>query len=162
MADLAVHERPDASDQHSAEDKGDDDYRRVELITGRRRRRDWSLEEKAEILAASMEPGSSVTDVAARYQMSRGLLWTWRRNARVGVARESLPRFVPVRVAANASPGSSPAWTAAPELASVAPTNDTLSVGSIELAVGRARVRVKGAVDPEALRQVLALIAAAR
>jgi hypothetical protein len=35
MADLAVHERPDASPQHSAEDKGGGcDYRRVELITG--------------------------------------------------------------------------------------------------------------------------------
>jgi transposase len=160
MADLAVHERPDASDQHSAEDKGGDDYRRVELITGRRRRRDWSPEEKAEILAASMEPGCSVTDVAARYHVSRGLLWTWRRNARVGLARETMPSFVPIQITGDEPSGSRPAVTseAEPAVTPTGPIEETGPAGSIEIAVGRARVRVQGAVDPEALRQVLALI----
>ncbi len=37
------------------------EYRRVEVITGQKRRRDWTAEEKAEILAATMVPGASVT-----------------------------------------------------------------------------------------------------
>ncbi len=32
------------------------DYRRIELITGRRKRRSWTAREKAEIVAASAEP----------------------------------------------------------------------------------------------------------
>jgi hypothetical protein len=39
----------------------DADYRRVEVITGQKRRRDWTTEEKAEILAATMASGATVT-----------------------------------------------------------------------------------------------------
>ena len=163
MADLVVHERPDASPQHSAEDKdGGGDYRRVELITGRRRRRDWSLEEKAEILAASMEPGSNVTDVAARYQVSRGLLWSWRRDARVALTRATMPGFVPIRITGDELSGPLPAVTSEVQAASTGPTEKATPAGSIEISVGCARVRVLGAVDPEALRQVLALIGPTR
>jgi transposase len=95
---MAGHESANARHQHSAEDSGDA-YRRVELITGRRRRRDWTPEEKAEIVSASLEPGRTVTEVAARYQVSRGLLWNWRRGARDALAREVAPAFVPLRVA---------------------------------------------------------------
>ncbi len=53
---------PDAMRKHSF--KGGE-YRRVEVITGQKRRRDWTSEEKAEILAATMVPGASVTEVTA-------------------------------------------------------------------------------------------------
>jgi hypothetical protein len=43
--------------QHSHQDI---EYRRVELITGRQQRRDWTGDEKAEILAASVAPGSTI------------------------------------------------------------------------------------------------------
>ena len=69
VADLGAKDCADARHQHSA-DGFSDEYRRVELITGRRRHRDWTLEEKAEILAASLEPGRTVTEVADRYQVS--------------------------------------------------------------------------------------------
>lgn len=39
----------------------DSEYRRVELITGRRKRRNWSDEEKIEILAASNEAGANIS-----------------------------------------------------------------------------------------------------
>jgi transposase len=51
-----------------------DSYRRVELITGRRRRRDWSDAEKARILAASADPEVNISEVARRNGVSRGLL----------------------------------------------------------------------------------------
>jgi transposase len=158
---MAGHESANARHQHSAEDSGDA-YRRVELITGRRRRRDWTPEEKAEIVSASLEPGRTVTEVAARYQVSRGLLWNWRRGARDALAREVAPAFVPLRLA----PEPAAVAVAQPELSSPsvgAPVPDlSTPAGSIEVAVGRTRVRMQGVVDSEALRQVLALLATTR
>ena len=64
-------------------------YRRVEVITGRRRRRFWSDDEKVRIVAESADPEANVTEVARRNEVSRGLLSVWRRQARfssVGVA----------------------------------------------------------------------------
>lgn len=146
---------PNARHQHSHEDA---EYRRVELITGRRRRRDWTAEEKSEILAASMAPGVKIVEVARRYGVSRGLLWTWRREAMSDLAALAAPLFVPVRIAGEtAAPNS----VASSEPAEPPPARG-LAAGSIEIEIGRARVRVEGAVDPEVLRQVLGLMGPAR
>ena len=51
-----------------------DSYQRVEVITGLRRRRDWSDAEKARILAESADPGVNISEVARRNGVSRGLL----------------------------------------------------------------------------------------
>jgi transposase len=161
VAEVVVRESADARHQHSDEDNGDA-YRRVELITGRRRRRDWTTEEKAEILAASLEPGRTVTDVAARYQVSRGLLWTWRRNAREASPPAAAPAFVPLRLAAEPPDASMTEPAPEPPSDVIAGSGAGSPSGSIEIAVGRARVRVQGVVDAEALRQVLTLVATAR
>src|ERR1019366_3228325 len=55
-------------------------YQRVEVITGRQRRRRWTAEEKARIVAESLDAGASISDVARRHGMSRGLLTVWRRQ----------------------------------------------------------------------------------
>jgi transposase len=80
----------------------DVEYRRVEVITGQKRRRDWTAEEKAELLAATMTPGATVTEVARRFDVSRSLLWTWRRKAMAELAAEMGPRFVPLRIEGEA------------------------------------------------------------
>ena len=146
---------PNARHQHSHQDV---EYRRVELITGRRRRRDWTPEEKAEILAASMAPGATVAEVARRYEVSRGLLWTWRRKAMDDLAVETAPCFVPLRIDVEAAGSTVPAVS---EKVPPRPVQEKLS-GSIEIEIGSARVRVEGLVDPEVLRQVLGLIRPAR
>jgi transposase len=56
-------------------------YQRVELITGGRRRRNWTAEEKARIVAESAAPNANISDVARRNGVSRGLLTVWRRQA---------------------------------------------------------------------------------
>jgi transposase len=140
--------------QHSHQDA---EYHRVELITGRRRRRDWTAEEKAQILAASVAPGSKVAEVARRYGVSRGLLWTWRRKAMDELAAETGPRFVPLRIEGEAADTALISGVVPPP----APVRDK-STGSIEIAIGNTRVRVEGVVDPEVLRQVLGLIGVAR
>ena len=47
--------------------------------------------------------GTSFNDVARRHEVSRGLLWNWRRQVREGVlALEPMPMFVPVQITPDA------------------------------------------------------------
>ena len=58
--------------------------RRVEVFTGAGRRRRWSAEAKAQILAESY--ATSVGEVADQYGLSKTQLFTWRRSTRGDVA----------------------------------------------------------------------------
>ena len=53
---------------------------RVEVFTGAGRRRRWSAEAKAQIVAESY--ATSVGEVADRYGLAKTQLFTWRRDAR--------------------------------------------------------------------------------
>ena len=46
-------------------------YRRIEVITGQRRRRQWTAEEKARIVAESFEEGANISEVARRHGVVR-------------------------------------------------------------------------------------------
>ena len=70
----------------------------MEIITGVERRRRWRPEEKLRILAELDEPGAKFNDVARRHDLSRGLLWQWRRARQRGRFVEEMPVFVPLRV----------------------------------------------------------------
>ena len=52
----------------------------MEIITGSERRRRWRLEDKLRIVAELEQPGASFVEVSRRYDLSRGLLWNWRRR----------------------------------------------------------------------------------
>jgi transposase len=150
-----------ASDQHRHQDRHQgDEYRRIELITGRARRRRWTPEEKARILTESLMPGASVSAVARRHNVSRGLLSAWRREA-MRATDDLGPRFVPLRLSEEGAvqmpaglPGN--AAVAADSETAPEPVPGSTTTGMIEIELGRARVRIQGAVDGEALRQVLA------
>ncbi len=71
-------------------------YRRMELITGKRRRRSWTDQEKARIVAESAETGANISEVARRHGVARGVLSVWRRQA--GVVSAAIPSFVPIEV----------------------------------------------------------------
>jgi transposase len=74
----------------------------MEIITGVERRRRWRLEEKLRIVAETERPGACFAEIARRYEVSRGLLWNWRRQVRCGVlALQLTPTFVPMRVMAE-------------------------------------------------------------
>src|SRR6185437_17035569 len=53
---------------------------RVEVITGKERRRTWTLEQKREIVAESLGPALTPTEVARKYSISSGQLYTWRQQ----------------------------------------------------------------------------------
>ena len=122
MREVELDECPDDSHQARHQAKG---YRRIELITGDTRRRRWTAQEKAEILAESFRPGASVAEVARRHGMSRGLLWTWRHQARKrGTVGE--PSFVPVRIVEEtAAPARARTWWIGMERAGTAPTGQS-------------------------------------
>ena len=56
--------------------------RRIEVFTGTGRRRSWSAEDKARIVAESLTSGESVCAVARRHGLSPQQLFGWRRQAR--------------------------------------------------------------------------------
>jgi transposase len=80
---------------------GGDTFRRVEVITGIARRRRWTADEKARIVAESYAPGASTTTVALRYGLHRNQLFAWRRRFPGGAGDHAAlpPRFVPVAMA---------------------------------------------------------------
>src|SRR5262245_34732501 len=56
--------------------------RRLEIFTGAGRRRRWSAEQKAAIVAESMGGNESVSSVARRHGLTVPQLFAWRRQMR--------------------------------------------------------------------------------
>ena len=56
-----------------------------EVISTVRRRRAWSTEEKVAILDAAFRPGGSVSAAADRFDVSRALIYLWRKQVRAGL-----------------------------------------------------------------------------
>ena len=127
----------------------------VEIITGRERRRRWSVADKLRIVAECDEPGVQVSAVAARHGVYRSLVFQWRRQARDGLlVAGPIAEFVPVRVAAvdrreAMLPDLKPTPTPPPSQAATA----------IEIELpGGIRVRVGQDVGLVVLRRVLAAL----
>lgn len=128
-----------------------DSYQRVEVITGRRRRRDWSDEEKARILAESAAPDVNISEVARRNGVSRGLLNVWRRHARATSAGRL--RFAQVRLEGGIE-AHAVAIDRSRDLAN--------PIEPIEVVIADATVRVPAGVDAVTLKRVFAALRADR
>ena len=75
--------------------------RRIEVFTGAGRRREWSPDQKATIIAESYRGEISVCDVARRHGLTPSQLFAWRRAARQQIASPAGPKelvFVPAFV----------------------------------------------------------------
>jgi transposase len=73
--------------------------RRIEVFTGAGRRRIWTAEEKAAIVAESYGSGDTVCGVARRHGLTHSQLFAWRRAAGRALGEGSAsPRFVPAVV----------------------------------------------------------------
>lgn len=144
-----------------------------EVISVVERRRRWSTEEKLQILMAAVEPGASVTAVADRHGVARGLVYTWLRLAREGrlegLSLKAGPPsgFVPVCVMAEgddepAERLSTSSPTAIPSPQSVPgrtplPAGRRVGVVEITLANGRI-VKVDESIDASALARIIAAL----
>ena len=73
-----------------------DGFRRLEVVTGVGRRKRWSAEEKARIVAESLDPAMTSSAVARRYGLHASQLFVWRQQL-----QQSAPA---AQTAANAIP----------------------------------------------------------
>ena len=129
-----------------SDDAKDGGYRRVEVLTGPGRRRKWSEDDKARIVAETLRSGTVVADVARRWQVSSQQVFTWRREMR----RAALAPlgFVPI-VAETPSPSSAEPMTA--------PARAT---AAIEVHLAGAVLRVAPSKDGELLTTMIRAIRA--
>jgi transposase len=135
-----------------------DSYRRVEVITGRQRRRRWTAGEKTQIVAESLEAGANISDVARRHGVARGLLTAWRRQlSSTGASQKLQQSFAAVRIDGETSTlAASRPSSEADMVATALPA--VLTRGRIEIDVAGARIRVETGVDRATLAMVLAAV----
>jgi transposase len=132
--------------------------RRLEVFTGAGRRRTWTAEQKAQILAESYESGEKVSAVARRHGLTPQQLFGWRRDARRAVTRRRVGDrtggsdsvFAPVIVEAAQPRTQVP----------VAPAQLSWSP-MIEIVIGSAIIRIPPGTDAPALATVLRAVKAA-
>ena len=108
----------------------------------RGRRRHWPVALKRQIVAETFALGASASVVARRHDVNTNQLFRWRRDWRDGLLgpADADHGLVPVAIAGRDSTASA-------------------GSGVIEIELGHgARVRVSGAVDGLALRQVLEIL----
>ena len=96
----------------SCDDAGTRVVQRFEVFTGAGRRRVWTADDKAMIVADSFSGRETVCAVARRHGLSPSQLFAWRRLMRRDVADPALPLFVPAVIAASALPAVSTAVAA--------------------------------------------------
>ncbi len=117
--------------------------RRVEVLTGPDRRRDWPDERKIAIVAESLEPGVNASALARSHDINPQQLFGWRRRFRAeaeALIAASRPLSEPISFAPVLIDAKAPEALSAPSAAT--------SEGSIDIAIGGASVRIRGAVDP--------------
>jgi transposase len=134
----------------SVSDNAKGGYRRVEVLTGPGRRRKWSDEEKARIVAEAAQPGVVVSEIARRWQVTPQQLFDWRRQARKALAAARAPAepaFVPI-VPTGQVAVSEAAAPSAP------------SASRIEVGLAGADLRIAPGTDAALLTMVLRAIRA--
>jgi transposase len=136
-------------------------YRRIEVITGQRRRRHWTAEEKARIVAESFEEGANISEVARRHGVVRGLLTVWRHKFATATGLEA-PGFVPVRITSESGPATADEPDRLASAHEVPPLQMSPPPGKpggvIEIEVRGARIRVEPGVELATLSTVLSAL----
>ena len=119
--------------------------RRIEIFTGTGRRRRWTPEQKARIVAETYGSGESVSAVARRHGLTAQQLFAWRRNEQRPQADASRMAFAPV-VLETSRPDAGAAADASPV---------------IEIVIGAATVRIPAGTQLASLQVVLRALTAA-
>lgn len=120
----------------------------IEVITSVERRRRWSREEKERLVAATLESGASVSEIAHSAGIHVNQLFRWRKEL-CQISAPSVPQLVPVEVVEALPAPSIPA-----EPPPVSRSRKKASLVMIELGGGR-RLRVESDIDTEALARIL-------
>jgi transposase len=122
---------------------------RAEVITSVERRR-WSREEKERLVAASLEPGATVSEVARMAGLHVSQLFRWRKEL-CNHGETSVAPLVPVEIGPSVPPRD-----VAEAPLTTAPARRRKSQGIIEIDLSSGHcIRVDSDVDGDALRRVL-------
>jgi transposase-like protein len=129
----------------------------VEIIARVERRRKWTIEEKAALIAEVEAEGGKVKLVARRHRVSESLLYNWRSAWKAAAAAAVGPsgpvEFVPLGVFGEAANAAPPMLPPPERPRSRLPGSRT---GGIEIALPNgARISVDAFVDEQALSRVL-------
>ena len=127
--------------------------RRLEVFTGAGRRRKWSDEDKARIVAETVASGDLVCAVARRHGLSPQQLFGWRRQLREAAARHSEAeelQFVPAVVDAGASAPVLRRRRKAPR------SKSEPDVGMIEVEIDGVTIRIGRGADADDDRGIVA------
>ena len=123
----------------------------VASISRAERRRSWHPQQKMAIVQESCAPGAVPTQVARRYGISTGLLYTWRKQ----LLTAATDGFIRCDVVAEPAAAALPA----PDvrlMPSAGPAPDRPPSGTIEVELpGGTKLRLGADVDPGALARVL-------
>ncbi len=123
---------------------------RVEIVSRGERRRSYTPEDKARLLAETAEPGARVLEVAQRHGISPSLLHRWRREAEGRPPRKAArpaPRLVPLLVG--------------PPAGASAPCGAATEGAAIEVVLRNGRVlRVGAAADAAMVARLAAVLEA--
>ena len=122
----------------------------VDTSGGRRRNKRWPEALKREIVAASLEPGGSVSMVARRYDVNANQVFSWRRRYGSATERQAVPPAPPTLLPVTITSEAAPAATSPPTLA----RSETIE---IEVS-GSYRIRVGASFDARALGRVLEVL----
>jgi len=129
----------------------------VEILARVERRRKWSIEEKAALIAEVEAEGGRVKLVAQRHRISESLLYNWRaawKAAATAAGSSAAVEFVPLGVVGEADTAA-PALLA-PSEAPSSPQRAEARAGAIEIALPNgSRVSVDVFVNEQALSRVL-------
>lgn len=118
-------------------------------VAKRRRRGNWSDDEKRMICAQTRLPGVSVSQVARRYDVNANQVFNWLKDPEFSARPDDgdVTRFLSVEVVEPARPGPIPIASA--------------QGGQMEVGLaGGHRLKIIGAYDPEALALLIRKLSA--
>lgn len=123
------------------------------------RRRHWSDEDKARIVAECEAPGSSVSLVARRYDLNTNMLFTWRRQLRERQRGAGEISFVPAVIARQEPAGDRPAEMPREPQSGLVVTSPSRPPCRIEIVLSDSRrIIVDEGVSAAALARVIGVL----
>jgi transposase len=131
---------------------------RGEVLTGVERRRRWRYEDKVRIVDESFLSGARVSAVARRNGVAASLVFTWRRQAKLGELGGGAPAPFLLPVELTSHPAAAPSMPMRPFSADdpVPQRRGPCGAGLIEIELaGGVKLRVDQDVDAAALGRVL-------
>jgi transposase len=127
----------------------------IAVITSVERRRRWSREEKERLVAACLEPGAVLSEIARAAGIHVSQLFRWRKElCQIEEPKTEAPRTLVPVIVSEVTPAAQPIPSVPP---AISPSRRKRSDVTIELGRGR-RVWVDSDIDTDALGRILDVV----